>query len=367
MWVGVGVAMLCVIGCERQVKQTVERAVTEAAGFRLACSNGVQVTLRESKAADAGRPAAKLTFDKRGTERRMLALDAKVGGKADGAKALIIRYRGGFAGAVRPRLAAVFFEENGGAWYKIGPECEAGEQFRDGRVAMGALTEAEFSATKRVAEVRRGGAASAATGPDWGKIRRVWVGVVIDEASKGTLEISGARFTAESYKPTGPLKIPADSAGSWTPGQDKAVKSALTIAHDGPGGRACMKLEFTFPGQRHMYVTPSVRVPAAELEGYTAFRLTYRAMLPNGLKGLLVTLGEREGGQHYIDPPPPPSTEWRTVTVALSDFKQAAWAKDDDGRLTLGQVDRVMIGTHGVATGAGGAGVICVSEIEFVP
>jgi hypothetical protein len=114
-----------------------------------------------------------------------------------------------------------------------------------------------------------------------------------------------------------------------------------------------------------MYLTPSVPVPAADLEGYTALRFRYRATLPEGVKGLLVTLSERGGGQWYVEPPASP--EWTTIRLPFTQFANADWGKDPDGKLDIEQIAGLIIGTHGTATGEGGSGQIQVCDIEFVP
>jgi hypothetical protein len=116
-----------------------------------------------------------------------------------------------------------------------------------------------------------------------------------------------------------------------------------------------------------MYAIPSTPVPEQGLEGYRALRFTYKASLPAGIKGLLVTLGEHGGGQYFADPAPPASADWTTITIPFENFKKAGWAKDTNEKLDLDQVDRLMIGVHGTASGAGGGGCIWVTDIEFVP
>jgi hypothetical protein len=127
-----------------------------------------------------------------------------------------------------------------------------------------------------------------------------------------------------------------------------------------------MKLEFTFPGGKHMYCVPATPVPEVELEGYVGLRFTYKAALPPGIEGLLVMLGE-SGGQFPADPAPPPSDDWTTVTLLFSDFELGSWSKDDNGQLDPNKVSSVHIACHGAATGAGGPGTIWATDIEFVP
>ena len=127
-----------------------------------------------------------------------------------------------------------------------------------------------------------------------------------------------------------------------------------------------MKLEFNFVGGRHMYLTPTIPVPAAELDGYTGLQFTYKATLPDGIEGLLVMLTE-SGGQYMATPMPGPSEDWVTITIPFADFELGSWSKDDNGQLDLGRINSIIIGTHGGATGDGGDGLIMVSDIEFAP
>ena len=178
--------------------------------------------------------------------------------------------------------------------------------------------------------------------------------------------MSEARFTDEPYKAETPIAITGgDKPGSWNVGKDPAVQSTLTTPNEGPDGKPCMKFEFRFPGQRHMYALPSVPVPGADLEGYSALRFRCKASLPQGLRGLLVTLAERGGGQWYCEPPPSP--EWGVITLPFAQFQLAGWSKDDNGKLDLDQIGSIIIGTHGTAIGEGGPGTISVADVQFVP
>ena len=71
--------------------------------------------------------------------------------------------------------------------------------------------------------------------------------------------------------------------------------------------QACMKVKFTFPGGRHMYMVPTTSVPETDLDGYRALRFKYRAVLQEGLQGLLVSLHEADGSQYVATPAPPVS------------------------------------------------------------
>ena len=73
-----------------------------------------------------------------------------------------------------------------------------------------------------------------------------------------------------------------------------------------------------------MYMVPGVPVGDVEVEGYRALKFTYKAELPDGLKGLLVTLLESSGGQYVADPPPPASADWTTIEIPVAKLKKAS-------------------------------------------
>ncbi|HUS93105.1 MAG TPA: hypothetical protein VM695_14700, partial [Phycisphaerae bacterium] len=136
---------------------------------------------------------------------------------------------------------------------------------------------------------------------------------------------------------------------------------------EGPGGGACVKIDYAFPGGRHMFVVPTVPVGEAELAGYRALRLTYRATVPEGIAGLLVMLIETGGAQYCVEPAPPASEQWRTLTIPLADLRLGRWTKDANARLDLDDVRSVAVGIHGTATPARNRGTIHVAKIEFIP
>jgi len=346
MWLVMGVA--CAVAASANAQPS---GPAEVEGFRLAAVSGVTAKLERAADADGGKPAAKVTFSKAGEERRLLALEALPKGSAADAKALALRYRLNLTKGQPPRLSLMAYEQGGGAWFKVGAAAVTGSVFTDGRLALTSLRQTAFSddATGRL---------------EWDKLEKVWIGLAIDGPAEGTLEVSQARFTSEPYKPTQPLRI---AAGAWNVAKDKAVDATLTTPNEGPDGKPCMKFEFKFPGGRHMYAIPSVAAPSEELDGYSGLRFTYKATLPEGIKGLLVSLSEQTGGQHYADPPPPSSADWTTITIPFDQFKLAGWAKDDNGKLDVGQIRSVNIGTHGTSSGQGGPGLILVADVQFVP
>jgi len=162
--------------------------------------------------------------------------------------------------------------------------------------------------------------------------------------------------------------VTGDDPGQWVASQDPAVVSTLTTPNEGPGGRPCMKYEFTVPTGRHMFCIPGTIIPAGDLEGYTGLQFTYKATIPAGQGNLLVSVQERGGAQYYADPGPPPSADWTTVTVPLTSFKFATWSRDDNNQFDIADLIRVNIGCHGVPQGEGNRqGLIMVSDVQFVP
>lgn len=320
-------------------------------GLRLIAVNGVNAQLQ--RAGDVVR----VTFSKTGEERRFLALEAQPKGNLLGAKAMALKCRVSLSGGSQPRCAVMVFEKGGGAWFKVSNPITASAQFIENRLPVTRLGLAEFN------EDANGQV-------DWDKIEKVWVGLVVDGKAQGSFEISEARFTSASYKPSQPLRIAGSGAGVWNVGQDPAVQSKLTTPNEGPGGKPCMKFEFTLPGGRHMYALPTTSVPEAELDGYRGLQFTYRATLPAGnptLQGLLVSLHERDGSQYYASPAPPPAADWKTITIPFESFKFGEWSKDENGRLDVDQIASVSIGIHGTASGAGGNGVIYAADIVLAP
>ena len=331
------------------VAQNVEVPIGE--DLALVPLSGIEAKLEQGTAA--GEPRLKVTFKKTGDERRFLALEARPEGDLTGAKALALSYRLQLESGEGLRSALMVYDTDGDAWYRVGSNPLRVGELADLRIPVTGLTRTAF--TPESAEEL-----------DWGAVEKVWLGAVIDGPAEGTFELGEAHFTSEPYRPTEPIRVTGEGAGTWTVGKDAAVQATLTTPNEGPDGKPCMKLEFTFPGGKHMYCIPSMPIPEVELEGYTALRFTYKATLPPGIEGLLVMLGE-SGGQFMADPAPPPSDDWATVTLLFSDFELGGWSKDDNGQLDLNKVSSVFIACHGAATGAGGPGTIWATDIEFVP
>jgi len=323
-------------------------------GLKLVPLSGVDAKVAMAAGVDGGKDAAKVSFIKTGEERRLVALEASLKGDPTGARAVALRYRLALKTGQPPKLALVVWDDAGGSWFKVGGDPVLAGDFTDGRLSVASLRPTAFSQSTEAS-------------PPWDKIKRAWVGLVFDGPAEGALELSQVRFTSQPYKPSRPLRVTGNGPGEWSVGQDPAVTSKLTTPDEGPGGKPCMKYDFKEPGGRHMYAIPSTPVLSAELEGYTALRFTYKAIIPAGVNGLLVCVGEAGGAQYFANPPPQGSADWTTVTIPFTQFQFATWSKDQNDQLDLDQVNRVFIGCHGAAQPALAEGLVMVTDIEFVP
>lgn len=323
-------------------------------GFRLTALGGVTAKL-EGPGGAAGN-ALVLTFDKPGEERRFLALAVPLPLRGDpaAAKALEVKYLLNLTAGQPPKLALIAWEKGGGAWYKMAAEpLEIGEE-ATGRLSVTSWSQAAFSQ-------------DASGALEWANLEALWLGVVIDGPARGTLELRQARFTSEPYRPSKPLRVTGDGPGQWSAVHDPAVQCTITTPNEGPGGKPCMRCDFTFPGRRHMYLLPVTPLPPADLQDYRGVQFTYKATIPPGIRGLLVTLWEQGGAQYEGFPYPPPSDDWVTVTMPFQDFKLAGWTRDTNDRLDLDRLTNMVIGVHGSADADVGEGTIWVCDIEFVP
>jgi len=346
---------LLVCGCTAAERAESVSGQPDAPGrMRLACTNGIDAQLVEAGSLRDGQPVDLVRFSKKGNERRFLAVGVRAAGQAVGARTLKLTYRVDMTEGSPPPIGALVFEEGGGVYYKV----------HLAPVATGELVEDVIP----ISSVRQASFSRDVDGDmDWCALEKLWIGLIMDGPAAGDFELSRVEFSTDSYKPPRPLEITGKTAGNWSVGKDPAVSAKLTLPDERPGGGQCMKVEFRFPGMRHMYLVPSVRMPAAELEGYGALRLTYKAKLPEGIEGLLVSLNEVGGAQYYADPPPPPSAEWKTVDIPFSRFVLGGWSRDANGQLDVGSVERVVVGVHGKASGTGGTGAIWVTDIQFIP
>jgi hypothetical protein len=341
------------LAAEAQVNVPVGGGAAGIEGLKLVPTSGVTAKLQTVANTDGDRAALKIAFAKTGDERRLLVVSAPLHGNPAGAFAVALRCRLTLDKETPARLAVVLRDREGDAWYKIGSQAAGPGAFADGRLSLRSLQAAAFN--------------DPAVKFDWAKIQTVWLGLVIDGPAQGSFEISDARFSSEPFHPPAPLHITGDPMAPWNVGNDPAVQYQTAIANEGPDGKPCARTAFVFPLGRHMYMLPSTPLPAADLEGYTALRFSYKAVLPEGIKGLLVTLWERGGGQYEEQNYPPPSAEWTTVTLPFDSFHVAGWSKDDNNHFDTEDISTVMIGVHGAASGGDGKGTIWVTDVELVP
>jgi hypothetical protein len=348
-WVLFMLALAMVIGSTLMAADAVNVPVGGGAagidGLKLVPTSGVSASADTVAKADGDRSALRVKFDKPGEERRLVALSTQLHGSPAGAAALAVRCRLTLGEGQTARLAVLLRDRDGDVWFKIGSQPAASGDFAEGRLSLKSLQAAAFN---------RDPAAQL----DWAKIQSVSLGIVVDGAAKGSLEISDARFTNEPYHPSEPL---------WNVGNDPAVVYQTAIVPEAPGGKSCVRTNFIFPIGRHMFMLPSTPVPAADLEGYTALKFTYKATIPEGVKGLLVTLWERGGAQYEEVNYPPPSDDWTTITLPFDSFHLAGWTKDDNNHFDTEDITTVMIGVHGDASGGDGKGAVYVTDVQFVP
>lgn len=352
---GFGVAgLVSILAVEAAVDVPVGGGPQGIDGLVLASVGGLTAEVVQVANADGDRAAVRVAFAKEGEERRLLAFEGKPAASLEGVRALALRARLALKGEGKARLVVVVHDSAGGAWYKVGRVLAPAGEFSDCRLPVAKVQRAGFSQTT-------------ADAPDWAGLRRVWLGVVIDGAVQGTLELSSARFTDEPYRPTGPLQITGKSPGTWGVSKESAVTAKLTTPNEGPDGTPCMKVEFTFPGNRHMYLVPRVPIPDGELDGYRALAFRYKATLPKGIGGLLVSIMERGGAQYCAEKAPGASAEWTAVEIPFESFRLGSWSKDANGRLDIDQASGIVIGAHGVTSEAAGKGTIWAADIRYVP
>ncbi|MEW6355857.1 MAG: hypothetical protein AB1696_06015 [Planctomycetota bacterium] len=319
-------------------------------GLKIVSVPCVQASVETVPKADGESPAVRVTFTKTGDERRLLAMEGTLKGNPTGSKVLALRCRLSLEQGEPQRLAMVAYGKDGNAWFKVGANPIAAGGFQEVRLPLQGLRPAKFSRDEE-AELQ------------WDKVEKVWFGLAIDGPAKGTLEVSRALLTSEPYRPTKPLAVACMDASLWSVGKDPAAKGEIAIAE----AEKCVRFDFSFPGGRHMYDIPSLRIPEAELEGYMGLQFTYKAEIPPGIKGLLVTLRESGGGQYFVDPAPPAEKDWKTITIPFASLKKASWGRDDNDRLDVDQINAVQIGVHGTTTEKVGTGFIMTKEIQFMP
>jgi hypothetical protein len=116
-----------------------------------------------------------------------------------------------------------------------------------------------------------------------------------------------------------------------------------------------------------MYLVPAQPVPEAETAGYSGVRITCKAVLPPGLKGLLVSVFEANGAQYVAAPPPPPPGQLEAIVLPWERFELGSWSRDPQEGLDPNRITRISVGVHGTAAGDGGPGSIEIRGIDLVP
>ncbi|HQK94985.1 MAG TPA: hypothetical protein PLD23_15860, partial [Armatimonadota bacterium] len=228
------------------------------AGLSLVSVGGVRASA--GMAAPGGDGATWLwQFRNTDTAPRLLALSAPFdGGLPEGMLSAQFRCSATLVEGNAPRLAVVLFEKGGACWFALGPTAPTA-QVADASISLEPLRQAAFS-TDESGQL------------EWGEVVRVWVGAVLEGRSAGTFRLSRAVLTSEPYKAEKPLRLTGNGPGVWSVGKDPAVTAVLTMPDEGPDGKPCMKVDFHFPGQQHMYMVPSTPIVPGERGGFSGLR-----------------------------------------------------------------------------------------------
>jgi hypothetical protein len=312
--------------------------------------SGAKLTVERAMDPTAAGPKVTVAFTKPGEERRFLALETSPLKPLAAYKAMELTFSAQAETGVTLMPAIMLYEKNGGVWFRSGrPVTKADNKTL--RFSLDGMRQAAFST-------------NAGDDVDWDQVDRIWFGFLADGKGVGSYAITKIVLTSEPYRPTEPVTVFEPNASRWTVGADPAVKKELSTIKDDKG--TLLKMAFTFPGGRHMYLVPSQPVPEIELGAYKGLRFTYKAKLPAGAPTLLVCLNEG-GGQFVATPTPTATGEWQSVTVPFANFKLAGWSKPKDTKLDVDAVSAITFGAHGIAAGKGGAGDILLRNIEVVP
>lgn len=325
-----------------------------AGDLRLVPRNGVAARASVVPASDGEGRVLRVEFEKTDDVRRMVAVSGSV---APGlAEARVVELDGDLqlTEGEAPRVCAVLFGRHGERWIRKGVTVEAGGGRRSWPVSIARMQPAAFT------EAEVGVVA-------WPDVERVWVGLVFGGPARGRWDVRAIRFTDGSPPGLLPAALMHAGATGWQLHHDASVKATLATVEGGPEGQSAMRVNYSFPGGRHMFCTCSLPVSAEQPELYRAVRLTYRASLPPGIDGLLFILAESGGACYLADPAPGPSAEWRTLDVPYAAFRLASWTPDPNSRLDPETLTTVWVGTHGKASEDGGPGWIEVAAIELVP
>ncbi|MBR6059295.1 MAG: CIA30 family protein [Victivallales bacterium] len=293
-----------------------------------------------------------VSFQKDGAERRMIALRILSSTRLEEYRALDLTITAKMSAGQTARPCVMFVEANGGSWCRVGMPFQLDGQSQTVRLNLENIRQTAFSHND-------------SKGLDWAAIAEIYIGVVVEGAGEGTLVYHKMAMTNERLVPTRPLNISLPLAKRLSRSADKAVKYSIEDVEI--DGERVLKETFMFPLGRHMYFTPAFQLPELDYAAYSGIRLTYKAMIPKPINGLLVTMAE--GGGQFVAPSPTEANEWRTIDLKFKDFKMAGWAKKKDGntKFDVGAVTSMSIGCHGTANEGSGQGEILIRKIELIP
>ncbi|MBQ2335189.1 MAG: hypothetical protein II381_02695 [Victivallales bacterium] len=293
----------------------------------------------------------RIRFAKDGVERRMVAVKLKPVKKLLEQKGLDIEAKVKLAEGQTARPCAMFVEKDGGSWCRIGmPFPQDG--FEKVRLNLFNLRQAAFShdGNGKI---------------DWADVEEIFIGMVVEGKGDGVLSIRRVAMTDQKFVPTKPLVIKVPKAKEVSRGADPAAKVSVEDAEF--DGEHVLKETFKFPLGRHMYFTPSFHMPDLDYASYSGIRLTYKAIIPQPINGLLVTVAE--GGGQFVAPAPKETSEWLSIDLKFKDFKMAGWAKKkgDNPQLDVAGITTMTIGCHGTANVGNGEGEILIRKLELIP
>ena len=292
-----------------------------------------------------------IRFSKEGAERRMIAMKLAPAMQWEEHLALEMKASVKLADGQTARPCLMIVERDGGSWCRVGmPFQQNGVE--DIRMDVSKMRAAAFSRDENGKL-------------DWNHVGEVYLGAVVEGAGEGELKIFSAKLTNERFIPTMPLDIKLPVAKAVSKGADPAAK--VSVEDTEFDGDHVLKETFKFPLGRHMYFTPSFRLPEMDYAAYSGIRLMYKARIPHPINGVLVMMSE--GGGQFVGPSPKATSEWMSVDLKFKDFKLASWTKKTNGSETfdVASVTSITIGCHGTASGDNGEGEILVRKLELIP
>jgi hypothetical protein len=292
-----------------------------------------------------------INFKKDGVERRMVALKMRPIEKLLEQKALDMDASLTLADGMVARPCVMFVEKDGSSWCRVGMPFTQND-FEKVRVNLANLRQAAFSHDEN-------------DKIDWADVTEMFVGIVVEGKGEGALSIRRISMTNEKFVPTKPIVINVPIAKAVSRSADPAAK--VSIEDMEVDGDHVLKETFKFPLGRHMYFTPTFRLPDLDYASYSGFRLTYKATIPQPIGGLLVTVSE--GGGQFVAPAPKATSEWLSIELKFKDFTMASWSKKkgNNPQFDVASITSMMIGCHGTANGDNGEGEIWIRKIELIP